>query len=63
MNLVSPTLPTDVLLQHPNTARKVMGREAERLRELAKQVSDSQPEHAAACVFAAAMIESMMAGY
>jgi len=40
-----------------------MLREAERLRELADQVKPNQPDHAAACVFAAAVIESIAATY
>lgn len=35
-------------------------REARQLRELAAQVRHQQPEHAASCEFAAAMIESML---
>lgn len=35
--------------------------EARRLREIAGQLRETQPEHAASCVFAAAMIESMIA--
>jgi hypothetical protein len=41
-------------------ANRTMNREVETLRNLANQLRDTQPEEAAACMFAAGVLDSLL---